>query len=215
VGVIGYNTKNLIRRVEEDVFPLQPDLLICLIGWNNLREYVYTNLRPIPKPRHTVADHFALTEQFRNMHKRLDRSFKISHRKAVSATLDSQNHRLELPFLPEFREDLLRLTQRCEIEKIPLFFVSIPHFFKTELEEKARFELLDITLGVDLSYKGWIQVLEDLNAVVQEIAGASHFISIQQAVHEPSDFSDFCHPTPQANEKMAQILQPLIRRFFP
>lgn len=211
-GVIGYNTQNLIRRIEEDILPLKPDLLVCLIGWNNLREYVYGNLRPVPKTTHSISDHFATSFLLKETLQRWDRSLKLSYRQAVKQTLLSKNHQRDWPFLREYKRDLQKIKTLCEQHQIPFIFISVPHFFNATLTEKDQFELLSITLGVDLSYQGWTATIEKMNQEIQSIMGADHFVSITQSVHQPQDFSDFCHPTPQANQKIVDVLAPEIQK---
>jgi len=133
-GVEGYSARHVLARLEKEVLPLAPDLLIIFVGWNDL-----FGLNPEGRLR-TVDPNSWFNRLLRYSYV-LKAATKLVFERILPAGEEVTPRRVAIyqQFVPQpFLQDYRRIIQAAQSRRVPMVVTTLPSLLGAEDWEKSR-----------------------------------------------------------------------------
>ncbi len=192
-GTVGYNISNNIERLQRDIIPLQPDMIISYHGYNSFR-MIDTDLVNLPTPPLRRRRGSLLISEFR-FHLRL-----MAYNSAVTRMADKPM----TPYSDEHAKKYEQLAEIAQINKITPVFATL----SLAINSNSPQEVMDFYGRVFRPIERILPAVAEHNRIVEQAARktGAHFIDSRPGLDGEWDrdyFIDIVHFTHNGAVKLA------------
>ena len=199
-GIPGANSMDVIRYLVEKVLPLKPDVLVILVGWNDIGNSIHLPNRYVEAPPPSLFQRL--------------REFLLAHSacyQAVHRFLDARKWRRDLAQVLQDREtakddinwqgfdDFRRRLRVCieiaRAHQIEPVLVTLPTFITGNLSAQEKLVMNSALIcHPSFSYRGWHTVLKTMNTTIRAIGREMDVpVSDSRAINDCRVFRDAKH----------------------
>lgn len=226
-GMPRFNSLDILGILLHKVAPLQPDMAIILSGWNDVEDAIAgVPDQTLPAGMYLSGPYVTADRALSWLAERSDFVYllrkgiayvmvRLPAGRVTEAQYDDLAEALERtlktdPYNPEgvatFRRALEATVDACRRYGITPVLLTWPNFFHVALTREEKRVLLGHMLKFpNLSYAGWMRIINACNATIRDVAAREGVLCIDVAdIGDYRLFRDAVHPTEEGYDLLSR-----------